>query len=105
MPETPGAERDAWLKQAKAVQQAASAHLAADNWNPADIRAALLRGHAEYTAEQEGLFKAYLLQKKKDRESQPTSIAGGQVTTSEAEKEPQNLAEARAAAKSGGFFR
>ena len=97
--------REDWLRQAKQVQILATAHLDPNNWNPADIRAALLRGHAQYVQEQDALLRAYAGSKKRDREAQPTNVGGGTPQGGEPVKEPQNLAEARQAARAEGFFR
>lgn len=94
-----------WLRQAKQVQVLATQHLDPNNWNPADIRAALIRGHAQFVQEQDALLRAYAGAKKRDRAAQPTSISGGAPQGAEPAPEPQNLAEARAAAKAEGFFR
>jgi DNA-binding transcriptional MerR regulator len=86
---------DSWMARARAVQNQARQFVAEDNWNPADIRAGLIRGHALYEAEQEEAFKAYARAKKADRAGQPTNIRGGAPQGGEPAPEPKNTAEAR----------
>ena len=102
-PTDPDANK-AWMTQAHEIQLMASANFDSNNYNPGDIRMALLAAGAEFKQRQEAVFHAYIGQKKADAAAQPMNVGGGQTPGSEPPKEPQNLAEARAQAKAAGIF-
>jgi hypothetical protein len=97
-------EQKAWTQQQERVKAYATQYIDPNDWSATGIRNALIRGHADFVAEQESLFKGYLEKKRKDRQATPANLGGGSPPGSEAPKEPQNLAEAKAAAKAAGFF-
>lgn len=87
------------------VIRAAEAYIEQDNWDPIHIRTAIVRGHADVTAELNRRFEAYQAKKKAAKDGTPTPIGGGLPAGSEPAPEPKDLNEARAIAKAAGFFR
>lgn len=98
-----GKPDESQLEQIALIQRAAGAYLSADDWNPQNVRNALIRGKADVDTMIERQTQAYIARKRAARASQPANIAGGTAGGEEV-KEPQNLKEARARAKAEGFF-
>jgi hypothetical protein len=71
--------------------------------DPNHIRSVIQRANAEFVAEKEAEFKAYIAAKKQARDSQPANIAGGAGTDGPL-AEPKSLTEARKQAAAAGFF-
>lgn len=84
------------------VKIAASAHLAADDWNPEHIKNALRKGYEEHTAYLERQARKYLESKANDADSVPQTLGGGSGG-GEPVEEPQNIQEAIARARKAGL--
>jgi hypothetical protein len=94
----------AYRTQVDALVQRGTVYYDPNQWtNPAHIREAIQRAHAEITSENEARWQAYLHSKRQTRDSQPANIGGG-AGGEGALPEPKNLKEAREQAKAAGFF-
>lgn len=94
----------AYRTSVDAIVQRAGASYDPSQWaNPHHITSVIQQAHAEIEAESEARFKAYLLNKKQVRDSQPVHTGGGAGGEGPL-PEPKNLAEAREQARAGGFF-
>lgn len=89
--------------QAQQVLDAAGRYVDPSNYDPAHIRSAIIKGHADVEAQNEARWKAYLGKKKAARSAAPSNIGGASAGEGEP-KEPQNLKEAREAMKAAGLW-
>lgn len=102
-PQTPEGQKS-FLAQANAVQARAETLVTPGETNPSRIRLAILTAASQIKAEDESRFKAYVAGKRKAAADLPTNLGGGQPPGGEPAKDPQNMKEARAAAKAAGLF-
>ena len=88
---------------AQDVLNAAQRYVEPGNFDPAHVRAGIVKAHADIQAAADARFKRYLESKKQARAAAPTNTGGFTSTEAEA-AEPKNLKEARAMARAAGVF-
>lgn len=103
-PPTDQAELRNWQVNAQAVLEQAMIGFDQNQWDPAYIRQAVLRGHAAWQANEDRKLAAYVATKRAQRDAAPSHIGGAPIPSNEeTPKEPRSVKEAIAMRKASGL--
>lgn len=87
---------------ANGVLTAAANGFDQNQWDPAYIRSAIIKGHQAFTSQQDRALAAYAARKRAERAAAPAHVGGSQQAGAEALPEPKNVKEAIAQRKAAG---